>query len=147
MGVASDSPTPCSSISGPPLTSWPIKPALPRMVASSLTVGRTRSSARDGDGLAASAMWTTGAPATGVAEHPASTAHALNAAIADRVERVIVWGHLLFRLVGRGVRGQGGNERLLRHLHPTDGLHALLAFFLLLQQLALARDVAAVTLR
>src|SRR6185437_9160505 len=38
-------------------------------------------------------------------------------------------------------------ERLLRHLHPADLLHALLALLLLLEQLALARDVAAVALR
>src|SRR6188768_550196 len=38
-------------------------------------------------------------------------------------------------------------ERLLRDLHLADALHALLAFFLLLEQLALARDVATVALR
>src|SRR5918992_1542049 len=38
-------------------------------------------------------------------------------------------------------------ERLLRHLHAAHLLHALLAFLLLLEQLALARDVAAVALR
>src|SRR6478609_5488212 len=92
-------------------------------------------------------MWTTGAPSTGADEHPASTAHALNAAIVDGVERFIFWRYLLLRLVGHGVSGEGGHERLLRHLHPTDGLHPLLAFFLLLQQLALARDVTALTLR
>src|SRR3954453_8426846 len=37
-------------------------------------------------------------------------------------------------------------ERLLGHLDPADLLHALLAFLLLLEQLALARDVAAVAL-
>src|SRR5215210_7952181 len=37
-------------------------------------------------------------------------------------------------------------ERLLRHLDAADLLHALLAFLLLLEQLALARDVAAVAL-
>src|SRR5579885_643925 len=35
-------------------------------------------------------------------------------------------------------------EGLLGNLHGADLLHALLAFLLLLQQLALARDVAAV---
>src|SRR6266511_4430515 len=39
-----------------------------------------------------------------------------------------------------------GQEGLLRHLHPTDLLHALLAGLLLLEQLALAGDVAAVAL-
>src|SRR6201989_1175905 len=144
MGVASDSCTPCSSISGPPLTSWPMNPVVPRMVASSLPVGRTWSSARVGDGLAASAMWTTGAPSTDADEHPASSAHALNAAIADRVERM---GLLLLRLVGGRIGGQRRDERLLRHLDATDGLHPLLALFLLLEQLAFTRDVTAVTLR
>jgi hypothetical protein len=114
------------------------------VVASSSTLGSTCSNARVGDGLAASAIWTTGAPSTGVDEHPASTAHALNAAIVDRVERI---GYLLLGLVGRGIGGQGGDKRLLWHLDPTYGLHSLLAFFLFLQQLSLARDVTAVTLR
>src|ERR1035437_4467893 len=39
-----------------------------------------------------------------------------------------------------------GQERFLRDLHAAHALHALLAFLLFLQQLALARDVAAVTL-
>src|SRR4051794_41776697 len=38
-------------------------------------------------------------------------------------------------------------EGLLRHVDPTHGLHALLPLLLLLQQLALAADVAAVALR
>src|SRR5581483_3246912 len=37
-----------------------------------------------------------------------------------------------------------GEEGFLRDLHRADLLHALLAFLLLLQQLALARDVAAI---
>src|SRR5438128_1755456 len=41
---------------------------------------------------------------------------------------------------------QHGQERLLRDLHASHALHALLAFLLLLQQLALAGDVAAVAL-
>src|ERR1700761_6332182 len=49
------------------------------------------------------------------------------------------------RLAGRAGL-QGGDERLLRHLHAPDHLHALLAFLLLLQQLALAADVTAVAL-
>src|SRR5665811_2232959 len=40
-----------------------------------------------------------------------------------------------------------GEEGLLRHLDPPDLLHPLLALFLLLQQLLLARDVAPVELR
>src|SRR5215210_8925753 len=39
---------------------------------------------------------------------------------------------------------QDREERLLRNLDAADLLHALLAFLLLLEQLALARDVAAV---
>ena len=42
---------------------------------------------------------------------------------------------------------QDGEESLLRDLHAAHLLHPLLAFLLLLQQLALARDVTAVTLR
>ena len=41
---------------------------------------------------------------------------------------------------------QHRQERFLRNLHGADALHALLAFLLLLEQLALARDVAAVAL-
>src|SRR5262249_58087737 len=41
---------------------------------------------------------------------------------------------------------QGGDERLLRDVHLAELAHALLAFLLLLQQLALARGVAAVAL-
>ena len=40
--------------------------------------------------------------------------------------------------------GQCGDEGLLRNLDPADGLHPLLAFLLLLQQLALTADVTAV---
>src|SRR5699024_2668362 len=42
--------------------------------------------------------------------------------------------------------GQGSDEGLLRHRDGTDVLHALLTFLLLLQQLALTRNVTAVTL-
>src|SRR5579863_8130180 len=38
-------------------------------------------------------------------------------------------------------------ERLLRDLHAAHALHPLLAFLLLLEELAFARDVAAVALR
>src|SRR3954465_9107681 len=40
-----------------------------------------------------------------------------------------------------------GQERLLGNLDTADLLHALLAFLLTLEQLSLARDVAAVALR
>src|SRR4051794_19679764 len=54
---------------------------------------------------------------------------------------------LLLGLVGAaGVGGQRGDEGLLRDVDPPDGLHPLLALLLLLQQLALAGDVAAVAL-
>src|SRR5947207_12489412 len=43
-------------------------------------------------------------------------------------------------------QAQGRDERLLRYLDPPDALHPLLAFLLLLEQLALARHVAAVAL-
>jgi hypothetical protein len=42
---------------------------------------------------------------------------------------------------------QRGNERLLRDVDLAELAHALLALLLLLQQLALARDVAAVAFR
>src|SRR3954451_25018985 len=41
---------------------------------------------------------------------------------------------------------QDRHERFLRDVDAADALHALLAFFLFLEQLALARDVAAVAL-
>src|SRR3982751_360778 len=41
---------------------------------------------------------------------------------------------------------EDGEKRFLRNLHTTHAFHALLAFLLLLQQLALARDVPAVAL-
>src|SRR3954470_12902682 len=45
-----------------------------------------------------------------------------------------------------GAHLENGEERFLRDLDPPDALHALLAFLLLLEQLALARDVTAVAL-
>src|SRR5439155_3851553 len=42
---------------------------------------------------------------------------------------------------------QRRDERFLRHLDAADVLHLALALFLFLEQLALARDVAAVALR
>lgn len=41
------------------------------------------------------------------------------------------------------LRLQHFNERLLRDVHVADGLHALLALFLFLEELAFARDVTA----
>src|ERR671929_163698 len=52
--------------------------------------------------------------------------------------------HLLLRGL---VQVEHGEERLLRHLDAADLLHPLLPRLLLLEQLALARDVAAVALR
>ncbi|CSF95185.1 Uncharacterised protein [Shigella sonnei] len=40
---------------------------------------------------------------------------------------------------------QNGEERFLRQLDVTDLLHAFLTFFLLLQQLFLTADIAAIT--
>src|SRR3712207_1259355 len=55
---------------------------------------------------------------------------------------------LLLVLAGAGIPGgQRGDEGLLRHLHAADHLHPLLAFLLLLEQLALPADVTAVALR
>src|SRR5919206_199825 len=51
--------------------------------------------------------------------------------------------HLLLRGL---VQVEHGEERLLRHLDAADLLHPLLPRLLLLEQLALARDVAAVAL-
>src|SRR4026208_1404524 len=45
------------------------------------------------------------------------------------------------------VEVEDGEERLLRHLDAADLLHPLLALLLLLEQLSLAGDVAAVALR
>ena len=42
---------------------------------------------------------------------------------------------------------QHGQERFLRNVHAADALHAPLAFFLLLQQLAFTRNIAAVAFR
>src|SRR5690606_40376437 len=56
-------------------------------------------------------------------------------------------GWLLLRFVCARLGGKGRDEGLLRDLDPPDGLHPLLAFLLLLQQLALAGDVTAVALR
>src|SRR5690349_960733 len=43
-------------------------------------------------------------------------------------------------------RLEDGHERFLRNVNTADALHALFAFLLLFEQLALARDVAAVAL-
>src|SRR4051794_17438123 len=45
------------------------------------------------------------------------------------------------------VHFQGGDERLLRNVHLAELAHLLLARLLLVEQLALARDVAAVAFR
>ncbi len=44
------------------------------------------------------------------------------------------------------IRGQRRDESLLGHVNAPNGLHTFLAFLLLFQQLALTRDIAAVTL-
>ena len=55
--------------------------------------------------------------------------------------------HVLLLPRALAVKREHRQERLLRHLDRADDLHALLALLLLLEQLALARDVAAVALR
>src|SRR5579884_2452687 len=54
---------------------------------------------------------------------------------------------LRVRLLPFACHLQHRQERLLRDFHAAHALHPTLAFLLLLQQLALARDVAAVALR
>src|SRR6266852_2515406 len=54
-------------------------------------------------------------------------------------------GRVSVSFIGRSAL-EDRQERLLRHLDLADLLHALLALLLLLEQLALARDVAAVAL-
>src|SRR5215470_3726028 len=48
--------------------------------------------------------------------------------------------------VGLGAHSQHGKKRFLRNLHLADAFHPLLAFLLLLEQLALPCNVAAVAL-
>src|SRR5687768_8001120 len=50
------------------------------------------------------------------------------------------------RLVA-GAEAEDGHEGFLRNLDAPDELHPRLALFLLLEELALARDIAAVALR
>src|SRR6476659_10000737 len=45
------------------------------------------------------------------------------------------------------VEAEDGHEGFLRDVHVADALHALLAFGLLLEELALSADVAAVAFR
>src|ERR1043165_683498 len=54
---------------------------------------------------------------------------------------------LLVRYDPSRIHLQRRQERRLRNLHFTELAHPLLAFFLLLQQLPLPRDIAAVALR
>src|SRR5215469_12822868 len=56
---------------------------------------------------------------------------------------------LVFRRPGPNIRScfQHFNKSFLRDVDVADGFHPLFAFLLLFQQLALARDVAAVTFR
>src|SRR6185436_4691891 len=51
------------------------------------------------------------------------------------------------RREGASIHLQDREERLLRDVHASDALHSLLALLLLLEELALPRDVAAVALR
>jgi len=47
-------------------------------------------------------------------------------------------------VVGRGSHFQNGEEGFLRDVHLADALHAALAFFLLFEEFAFARDVSAI---
>src|SRR5262245_48031594 len=67
------------------------------------------------------------------------------AAISAPGEGAVVSGRVSVVLMERSAL-QDREKGLLRDLHPADLLHPTLAFLLLLQQLALARDVAAVAL-
>ena len=66
----------------------------------------------------------------------------------SRASRVLPEQGFLVGVVASFLRAdlQHGQERFLRNLDAADLLHPLLAFFLLLEQLALTRDVAAVAL-
>src|SRR5690606_39707021 len=56
------------------------------------------------------------------------------------------WG-IRCRSHGRSLlQFENGQKRLLGHLYAADGLHAFLAFFLLLEEFALAADVTTVAL-
>src|SRR3954449_11724045 len=63
-----------------------------------------------------------------------------------RDARQVRLGELALTVARIGSDREHAQERLLRHLDPADLLHPLLPFLLLLEQLALARDVAAVAL-
>src|SRR5690242_3024423 len=54
------------------------------------------------------------------------------------------WDGVILLVVGRGSHFQYSEECFLRNVHLADALHAALAFFLFFEQLAFARDVAAV---
>lgn len=45
------------------------------------------------------------------------------------------------------IHGKHSHEGFLRHLHTTDGLHALLSFLLLLQKLFLTGDIPSIAFR
>src|SRR4029077_3555586 len=80
------------------------------------------------------------APGTsGSCRRPCST-HSTCPMTATRVTRLLLPSAL-------AVKREHRKERFLRHLDRADDLHALLAFLLLLEQLALAGHVAAVAFR
>ncbi len=66
----------------------------------------------------------------------------------NSVIRLLRSADLVFRIavITSLTGGKRRDERLLRHFHVAEHLHALLAGFLLLQQLTLTRDVAAIAL-
>src|SRR5699024_3612709 len=80
---------------------------------------------------------------------PAPTRRAQGCLYAQRPGYAKIGGRVvdvLGRKLALAPGGQGSDEGLLRHRDGTDVLHALLTFLLLLQQLALTRNVTAVTL-
>src|SRR5581483_2287583 len=90
-------------------------------------------------------------------DHPHAQPHAAaQSRVRARTEIHCTWVEMLHRIPQADCRAlrnlffadlQHSKESFLRYVHFANALHALLAFFLLLEQLALAADVAAVALR
>src|SRR5271165_5431571 len=114
-----------------PTKGWPsIRDSVTSSRGTCLTLAPVRSRGfRFGAGVAV--------PSTTAPQPRASAATTINA-VADPNVRMTT-----FYLGLRGGGGQRGDEGVLRNVDPADSLHPLLAFLLLLQQFALAGDVAA----
>src|SRR5689334_15645278 len=77
-----------------------------------------------------------------------TTAHAIASVYSRTTDlSAFCFAMVSFRRRSAAIHLEHREERLLRHLDRTDLLHAPLALFLLLEQLALASDVTAVALR